>query len=156
MNEEDPFRDGLKLEHPYTVPDGYFDELQKELMTRVGMEERLPRRISPANRYRVLYAAAAIFLLATTGTVLYFTLRPSTSPVLVSAGITVDDIEAAGLLDELNESSIIEQVIVSTDRAFSGNESPTNSSSMLDGLSTEEIIEYLLETNDIESLTYEL
>jgi hypothetical protein len=63
--------------NPFTVPDGYFDSLQKRIMSRVQAEENRTEakkgRTVRMNPYRTMVAAAACILFIFTGAVLYMT-----------------------------------------------------------------------------------
>ena len=156
LDEEGQFSGDLKLEDPYFVPEGYFDELQKNLMERIRSENEQSLRFRRASRSIALYAAAAVVLLATVSAVLFYTLRPTAFQDAASIQITLDDLEAASLIDEFNESSIIDEVVASTDPSVLTEEASGIDGSMLEEVSPADIIQYLLETNNIESLTYEL
>jgi hypothetical protein len=78
--------------HPFTVPDGYFDDLQERIMCRIQAEENHTKgltslRITPF-RLRAMVAAAACILFIFAGVTLYMNYPKKQSVV---TGLVIED-----------------------------------------------------------------
>ena len=77
--------------HPFTVPDGYFDNLNERIMNRIQAEEnrqKVQGRIVRMPLYRKWIAAAACILFIFAGATLYMTYPEKSAAV---AEIIIDD-----------------------------------------------------------------
>lgn len=78
--------------NPFTVPDGYFDDLRERVMNRVRAEDNHPatdrRRIVAPNHYLTPLVAAACLLLLFVAATLYIRYTPQKETV---AETTVDE-----------------------------------------------------------------
>lgn len=133
--------------NPFSTPQGYFDDFAARLGHRIAKESNPKARAIHIRRSTWL-AAASLVLLASLASVLI--LRQPSNPaeeLSTLSGINVQDIAESGLLNDLDDYTLLEYF-------------PESNISLLEDeisqaaneISDEEIRQYLLESNQIESL----
>lgn len=133
----------------FIVPEGYFESFQQRLTNKIREQKT---GIRPIRSKRIMIPAAALFvLLLGISAVLVFTRNQEISPAVNYPHVTVDDLDAAFMTDNLNESMVVDHLLTTTGDEQQGEavEFTIDDSGYP---SSEEIIEYLMQSNDIESL----
>ena len=109
--EEEVMTDGrFGRENPFRVPDGYFDQLTQQVMSR--LPERTAHDEQPAQARRaalrpLLYAAASVVVAVVIGVTTYFQLRPQDEESMTAGtehvgGSYIDEAADYAMLDNMD------------------------------------------------------
>lgn len=71
MNEEEYIRQKMGERNPFTVPEGYFDQLAQQIIDRLPAEDAKPKPSAIERYLRPLLYAAACLAIAVMGTAIY-------------------------------------------------------------------------------------
>jgi hypothetical protein len=134
----------MPRENPFSVPGDYFQDFNARLDDRIRKESRPVVRFS--RNYRL--AAAALALLITIGSVvIYRQQHPSVTAEPSILTVSVQDLDESGLVDRIAEYTLMELFPESNIDLLEG-----DILSEPDGITDDEIEQYLLQSNEIESL----
>ncbi|MFT6204862.1 MAG: hypothetical protein ACI9V1_001565 [Spirosomataceae bacterium] len=79
-----------RVDHPFTVPKGYFDQLKSNILTSVDSNQK-KGRVIPFPKFKVWYAAAALLLFSSVGLWIY---NDSPSEIISLQSLSQDEIIA--------------------------------------------------------------
>lgn len=82
INEEDYIRSKMGNKNPFTVPEGYFEQLTGDIMSKIPAQKEIEQKPAMIKRLRPLLYAAACVCIAVFGVVIYQNLDRQTNETL--------------------------------------------------------------------------
>jgi hypothetical protein len=149
--------DHLK-ESPFRIPEGYFETFNERLQERMD-KDNLPKT-APTYRisHKLFKAAAILVILMSIGTALLIKYYNNPLPAeLSSFTISLDDLEEAYGMERFDEFTLVSFYLENTDEInFSEEFKLTDKLPSDSTITTEDIEEYLIESNELENLLLNL
>jgi len=155
--------ESLRDQNPFRVPDGYFDELPLRINERIEVNPiiRRSRRIHPG----VFAAAASVVILLGLTLVMRTSIFNTSSEEFQFSTIPeshiVNHLDSAIINGEMDEPILIDAVVKAsatepTSKADAAKQIQNESTGILQTVSNEEIIEYLIQNNTPANSTNDL
>ncbi len=106
MNEEKYITEKFGQDNPFRVPDGYFDQLSAQVMSKLPERKQKARFVSLRP---ILYAAASIVLVLVMG-VAYFFQQDNNEQTLATNNTTTTTTYESSYIDEAADYAMLDNV----------------------------------------------